>query len=205
MLNDRTYSILFILNSEMSNIGDLLLQAFRVLTKRCHEIYVIYPSNLDEDFETKLKAVPWIHAFPLPLENKFNPTQAYIPMEIRRYMQKHDGVDVIHSFGLNAGVLSYISAMYLKTVIINTPNLKDIGNEKLPWFNILQKFAYDNINYVFNRLYDRILFTSKEDEEKAKDYIGFKNIPLSLLDINGTAEEIADRLIGLYSDVIDKA
>lgn len=204
MQDDKTYSILFILNNEMSNIKPLLLKIFAILTKRCHDIHVIYPKNVDEDFETKLRDVPWIHAYPLPIVNNFAPYQAYLPLEIRKYIQKHDGIDVIHSFGLNAGILSYCGAIYLKTAIINTPETLSSEDKKLPFINVLQRFMSDNITYVFNRLCDKILFTSKEDEIKSKEHISFSNTETGFLDITLSPEKISDNLIQVYSDIIDK-
>ncbi len=199
MLEDKTYSILFILDNHIGEERLKLAQICMDFIKAGHEVHVIYSSiDIDEALELSLSKVPWIHIYKLPISANFNLSQLFLPVSIRKYINRNDGVDIIHSFGLNCGILAYLSVRGLKTKVINTPGAININNDNIKAANLLKRFVFDNITYIFNRLYGTIVFFSSFEKNKSTEHVSYKNINSNLVDIAENSASLSERLMQTY-------
>lgn len=203
MSEGKKHNILFVINDEKGGIPSLLPQICADLVKKGHDVHAIYPPDVTEDFEVNLRKVPWIHAQKLPIEHIFTSTQLTIPLDIRSYVKRHDGIDVIHSFGMMPGVLSHLGTICLKSMIFNTPDAPKADSGKKQGVSLFQKFITDNISYIFNRFYGKIIFTSEEERAVYMENISYKNLETVSVNIADAAETLTDKLLEIYSTAIE--
>ena len=206
MPDEKKYSILFILNDAIQPIQANLPSICNGLIKAGNDVHVIYSSlNLDENFEISLRKVPWIHAQKLKLSKKFTIAGLGLPLTIRGYIKRHDEIDVIHSFGLNAGILSQLARIGLKTATVNTPDMAlPATDSKSKPLKILVKLAIDNINYIYNRLVGKILFISENDKNLAAQHPSYRNIAGDVINLEENEKELGYKLSQLYDQAIIK-
>jgi hypothetical protein len=203
MSEGKKHNILFVINSETGGIKPLLPRICADLVKKGHDVHVIYPPEINEDFEVSLRKVPWIHAQKLPIEPIFSASQLIIPFDIRSYIKRHDGISVVHCFGLMPATLSYIAKIGLKSVVFFTPDTLVAEDGKKQGISLFQRFLVDNISYVFNRLYGKVIFASAEDQKKYMEHISYKKLETASINSTGNAEELTDKLVEIYSNTIE--
>ena len=203
MQEEKKHSILFLLDTDKGQLQKALPDICNNYITAGHEVHVIYPSsNISEDFEISLRKIPWIHAHKLPIENNFSRRQFSMPFAIRKYIARHDGVDIIHSFGLNCGILSYFSSIGQKVKIINTPDQINVNNDNKTVKELLKQFAKDNITYFFNNLCGNLVFFSEAEKNKAAVHVSYKNVKSELINITDNSAELSDRLMQIYENIL---
>jgi|GEM_PF-3987806 len=199
---ERKYRILFVFNHLNKQFEEIFPEICNGLIKIGHDVHVIYsPQNISEEFEIKLRKVPWINAKKLLIANGFDTSWADIPFAIRRYIKKHNGMDVIHSFGLCCGVLSYPAGVASQAAIINTPDAV-VSVVAKNTSSILKRFINDNISYVFNRLCDLILFSSQVDKTNSADDISYRKVASDFIDFAENGDEVSKKLLEIYENAI---
>lgn len=191
------YSILFVLNDEQAVISKVLPGTLANIVRAGHDVHVMCPLDINEEFEISLRKIPWIHVQKLPFGNRFRASQFSIPFEIRQYIKRHDGINIIHSFGLNCGVLAYIGSIGLSATNVNTPDPIPAEN-KAKGLKLLSKFIADNISYVYNRLCAVILFISEDEKNKVLNSINYRTTISESLNITENLNELGSHLIQVY-------
>ena len=199
MQTEKKYRILFIFNHVSKHLEMPLLNIFSKLIEIGHEVHVVYSlENKDNNFEVNLQKIPLIIAKNLLIANKLDVSWADVPFAIRRYIKKYEQFDVIHSFGLCCGVLSYPAGIASRAVIINTPNATvDILEQTI--YGLIMRIITDNIYYVFNRLCDKIIFSSLADKINSTKRMIYNNITSDDIDFAANNSEITAQLLKIYT------
>jgi hypothetical protein len=203
MSNEKKYSILFVLNKKNKALEATLPNICSGLIKMGHEVHVIYSLHEENDeFEVTLRKVPWIHARRLFIPTILDAAWATVPFAIRQYIKKHDGMDVIHSFGLCCGVLSCPAGFASQSITINTPDeIIEIAPQGA--YQKFIKFVIDNISYISNRLQHKIIFCSENDQSYAAKLITFKNVTTDCVEFSADSTETCQKLVRIYEAAID--
>lgn len=205
MTEEKKHSILFILsdlNDNDKTLKKLLPDICHILVKKFHDVHFIYPDDIDEEFELLMRKVPWIHATKMNIKPGCAFSNLALPFAIRQYIKKHDGIDAIHSFGLAMGVLSMLGSLGCKTRHVNTPGIINDTTTSSP-IEIFSGLIKDNISFIFNKVVGKIIIADKEQFEKSKSHVTYKNVEPVLLDTSKGVESLTESLANIYSDVID--
>lgn len=205
MPNQKKLRILFILSDvsdKQNSLMQLLPEICNALVKNHHDIYFMYPPDIEEEFELNMRKVPWIHAYKTSLAGSFSLQKLLLPFTIRQYIKLNDGIDVIHSFGQMSGAMSIIGSLGLNIINVNTPDSMSQNTAEESSTEIARQLLSNNLSFMLNRLYKKVILTHHEKALKLETHIIYKNITPAILDVTKAPLEVANNLIKIYFDAI---
>lgn len=122
-LIDRPLRILQVIEATNGGVGRHVLDLCAELIARGHVVHVLYsPTRMKPDFESRMRGMPGLRHFAVPMRRSPHPADALAIGAIYRHVKTHGPFAVLHGHSSKGGAVTRIAALLLGAPAVYTPN-----------------------------------------------------------------------------------
>jgi glycosyltransferase involved in cell wall biosynthesis len=164
----RRLKILYVVESTFAGTGRHVLDLITAMLERGHEVHIAYsPVRMDERFARDLRAFERLHVLSLPMRPMPGVADLWGSLKVRRYLQQHGPMDVVHGHSSKGGAIARIASWGLGSRRVYTAHAFKTMD---PCLGRVRRSVFASIELVLGRFAsDAVIAVSLDEARHARE------------------------------------